>query len=165
MQERAIRKLIRLYGFWYGCIGSLGFLVWYVSAVVGHFVFPNNWWIVEGVFLLHGCAAVFTFQPQVRQVWRPVLSVTTRRVRLAKAVLTLSTLNFVLCFGRLMIAALRGNTLVADQTIPLVLTSFLLQNTTYIAIHWGVCPENIFSSGFIKTVSNPFGFLWAANKK
>jgi len=160
-----MRQLARLYGFWYGCLGALFAFSWQMSAILGHFAFPDNWWIVEVIFVFHGCAAVLTFQPLVRPPWQPVLAVTPRRIWLAKLLLGLATLSFVLCFGTFLIARFQGNQRLEDKTIPLVLTSFLLQNTVYIAIHWAFRPDKLFSASFIRLVSNPIGFLFLGKPK
>jgi hypothetical protein len=164
-----MRRLIRLYGFWYGCLGSLCAFACYVSALVGSFTFPRNWWVVEAVAVLHGVGACFTFQPRVRPAWEPLLSVTPERIKLAKTLFGLATVNFMVCFGIFLIAGKLGNKALEDRTVPLILTSFLLQNTVYIAVHWAFRPENLFHSSFVEIISNPLGsflrLFWPHKKK
>ncbi len=152
-----MRKLIQLYGFWYGCLGSLCALAWYVTALRGSFSFPSNWGMVVAVFMLHGIAACFTFQPHVRPPWQPLLAVTQGRVRLAKALFGLATLNFAVWFGAFIVAGNQRDQLFGGRAAFLILTSFLLQNTVYIALHWAFRPENIFPGSFIEALSNPLG--------
>jgi hypothetical protein len=163
-----MRSLIRLYGFWYGCLGSLCALAWYGSALLGSFAFPRNWYLVEAVAALHGLGACITFQPHVRPAWEPLLSVTPGRIKLAKTLFGLATVNFIICFGIFLIAGKLGNKALEDRTVPLILTSFLLQNTVYIVFHWAFRPENLFPSSFIEVISNPLGSflrLFLPNKK
>lgn len=160
-----MRGLIRLYGFWYGCLGTLGAFAWYASALRGSFAFPSNWSIVEVIFALHCGAAVLTFQTQVRQAWRPVLSVTRNRIWLAKTLLALATFNFLFCMGMFLVAGIQGNQALKDKMVPLILTSFLLQNTVYIGVHWAFRPENLFSGSFIRAISNPLGLIFPGKKK
>ena len=151
-----MRRLIQLYGFWYGCLGSLCTLVWYASALLGRVPLLDDKLFVV-LFALHGIAACITFQPHVRPVWQPLLSVTPRRIKLAKTVFGLATLNFVVCFGILLIAGKLGNQALEDKAVPLILTSFLLQNTVYFALHWAFRPANLFPGSFIEALSNPLG--------
>ena len=72
---------------------------------------------------------------------------------------------FVLCLGAFIVASLRGYHALQDKTVPLILTSFLLQNTVYIALHWAFRPENLFSSSFIEALSNPLGSVLGLLKK
>lgn len=152
-----MRKLIQLYGFWYGCLGSLCAFAWYITALRDNFAFPHNWGIVEAVFVLHGIAACFTFQPHVRPAWQPFLTVTPGRIRFAKTLFSLATLNFIVCLGALLIWRNGEEPIWQDRIVPLILTSFLLQNTVYIALHWAFRPENLFPGSFIRVISNPLG--------
>jgi hypothetical protein len=152
-----MRQLVRLYCFWYGCLGTCCALWWHIVALQGQFAFPSNWWIVEAVFVLHALAAVCTFQRSLRHPWQPILIVTQSRIRLAKLLFSIATLNFILCLGAFIVASLGRYHALQDKTVPLILTSFLLQNTVYIALHWAFRPENLFSSSFIEALSNPLG--------
>ncbi len=156
MRDGTLRRLIRLFGFWYGCLGAFSTAAWYLSALLGHAPLLNDRLYLV-LFALHGIAACFTFQPQVRPAWEPLLSVTSGRVRLAKTLFGLATLNFVVCFGIFLIAAKLGNQALEDKMVPLILTGFLLQNTVYIALHWAFRPANLFPGSFIEALSNPLG--------
>jgi hypothetical protein len=156
-----MRTLIQLYGFWYGCLASLCALAWYITALRGSFSFPSNWEIVVAVFVLHGVAACFTFQPHVRPAWQPLLAVEPERIRIARILLGLATLNFAAWFGAFIIAGSHRNQLLGGRIAFLILTSFLLQNTVYIALHWAFRPENLFPNSFIEALSNPLGSVLA----
>ena len=150
-----MKKLIQLYAFCYGCIGSFFAFVWYLAALRDSVAFPRSWWIVESVFVLHCIAACFTFQPHVRPPWQPFLAVTPRRIKFAKIVFTIATLNFIVYLVKAGIVGTRGEA--RDRISFLILTSLLLQNTVYIAIHWAFRPENLFPHSFIQAISNPLG--------
>jgi len=151
-----MRQLIRLYSFWYGCLGSIAALTWHISALLGFFSFPKNWWIVEGVFLLHGAAACFTFQ-SVKTKWLPIVTLTKARIWLGRALFGITSLNVCICIATFFVLNGRSDKSAAQAAIPEILTSILLQNTVYIAIHWAFRPENLFPQAFINALSNPFG--------
>jgi hypothetical protein len=165
MLSEAMKNFVRLYAFWYGCFGALFSLGWYVAAGMGRAAIPSNVWVIEAVFVLHAAAALATFhRAPVLPAWRPVLSVTPSRVRLAKTLLALSIMNFVACLGAFIFAVVRGDLALENKTVFLVLTSFLLQNTIYIAVHWALRPENLFSASFLRAISNPLGLLFPSGK-
>jgi hypothetical protein len=161
-----MKNLIRLYAFWYGCLGTLGAFAWYIAAVLGRATIPTEVWIVEAVFALHACAALATFhRTTMRPAWQPVLGVTLGRVRLARTAFGLSIINFLICLGVFVCAVVQGNAVLETKGVALILTSFLLLNTIYIAIHWAYRPENLFSSTFIRAISNPLGLILPDDKK
>ena len=51
------------------------------------------------------------------------------------------------------------NQVLLGHMVYLILTSLVLQNTIYIAIHWLVRPENILPKWLIDMVTNPLGFF------
>ena len=69
---------------------------------------------------------------------------------MAKVLFGLGTLNFLTWFLTLIIAGVTGHRTFQDRVVPLILTSLVLQNTIYIAVHWAIRPENLFSKGFIE---------------
>jgi hypothetical protein len=166
MPPKAMKNLVRLYDFCYGCLATLCALAWYIAALLGRAMIPNNIWIVEGVFVLHATAAILTFhRPSMRPPWQPVLSVKPGRIRLAKTVFGLSIANFLVCMSVFLVAVIRGSVASGNEGVALILTSFLLLNTIYIAIHWAFRPENLFSSAFLRAISNPLGLILPGNKK
>jgi hypothetical protein len=161
-----MRNLIRLYGFWYGCVGTLCALVWYILAIQGRASIPDNVWIVEAVFALHASAAIATFhRTPTRPAWQPVLAVTPGRIRLAKIVFGFSIVNFLVCLGVYIVAEVRANMALGNEGVALSLTSFLLLNTIYIGIHWAFRPENLFSSSFLRAISNPLELILPSKKQ
>jgi hypothetical protein len=158
-----MKKLIQLYAFWYGCLGALLVSIWQASVMLGHVALPQNWIWVEFAFLLHACAAMATFQRGA--AWNPLLSITPKRIVAARTLLVLVTLNFLLCFCWFLLGVYRGLQDVSGQAVALVLTSFLLQNTTYIAAHWAFRPENLFSPAFIRGISDPLSLIFTDGKK
>jgi hypothetical protein len=160
-----MKNLIRFYGFGYGCLGTLCALVWYSAAILNGTVIPSNWSIVVTIFTFHAIAGLVTFdRTPVHPAWQPIVSITPGRIRLAKILLGLATLNFAVCMGTLIVATLGERTALEDKMVYLVLTSFLLQNTTYIALHWAFRPENLFSASFLRVIANPLGELFSNNK-
>jgi len=159
-----MKNLIRNYGFWYGCLGMLGSFVYHIAAILGRASMPSNVWVIEGVFALHAAASIATFY-RGPVSWPPMLSVTRKRITMAKILLAVSIVNFAVCLGIFLFAELRGNLAVANRVVPMILTSFLLTNTTYIAIHWAFRPENLFSISFLRTMSNPIGVVLPGGRK
>jgi hypothetical protein len=151
-----LRKLIQLFGFWYGCLGALCCAAWYASAVLGNPALPSFNWLLA-FFILHCCAATFTFQPHMRPPWEPLFSLSPGRIRLAKTLFSLATLNFIVCFGLFLVAGKLGDRALEEKAVSLILTSFLFQNTVYIAVHWAFRPANLFPGAFIEALSNPLG--------
>jgi len=157
-----MKKLIQLYCFWYGCVGTLGAFAWYIAAIMAPVTIPDNVWIVEAVFGLHGLAAIATFHRGTK--WQPVLNVTPQRIRLAKILLGLSILNFLLCVGVALYAS-KGDSALNEKGPGLMLTSLVMLQTIYIAVHWAVRPENLFSPTFLRIIGNPLGELFSSIKK
>jgi hypothetical protein len=79
------------------------------------------------------------------------------RIRLAKTLFSLATLNFIACFGLFLVAGKLGDRALEERAVPLILTSFLFQNTVYMAVHWAFRPANLFPRAFIEALSNPLG--------
>jgi hypothetical protein len=152
-----MKPLIRMFGFWYGCLGTVAAFAWHVAALLGYAVLPPNVLTVEMIFAVHAVAAIFTFQRSAVRgpAWQPVLSVTPGRIRAAKIVLAVAAANFLLYIGAFLFGEVRGDMTSTVRTVPLIVTSFILLNTVYIAIHWAFRPENLFSRTFIATISNP----------
>jgi hypothetical protein len=156
-----MRNAIRLYCFWYGWLGAVGFSLWYIAAWLGDASLPENVWVVEFIFLLHSIAAIATFQRiPSGNLWQPVLAITDKRIRLGRLLIGLTSINFLVCFCLLGGAALEKDVSLQETAVYLVLSSFLLQNTIYIGVHWALRPENLFSSSLLKAISNPIGLLF-----
>lgn len=156
-----MRRAIQMYCILYGCIGSILAFGWFLSALLGKFDETVSFFVVLGLFLLHGLAACLTFQrnPIRNRRWEPVVALTSSHIRLAKLVLTIGTLNFAACFVIFMVAAHMKDQVLLGKMIYLILTSLVLQNTIYIAVHWLIRPENIFPEWFIEVLINPLGFF------
>jgi magnesium-transporting ATPase (P-type) len=160
-----MKKLVALYCFGYGCVGSLAFLVWHLAALLGHPVLPTSVWTVEAIFLLHGSAMLATFRPNLMGVpTEPVLAVTRKRRLLARLLLGLVTLYFVVFLTIFVWAELKGDSSLGVGMIPLLLTSFALLNTVYIALHWAFRPENILPERLLRIASNPASLVGIGSK-
>jgi hypothetical protein len=154
-----VRRAIQLYCVLYGCLGSVLAFAWFLSALFGRFVGEaSRLTVVLSGFLLHALAACLTFQRYSRR-WEPLVTLTSNRIRFAKVLFATGSLNFVGCFVIFGLAAQMKNQDLLGYTVYLVVSSLVLQNTIYIAIHWMVRPENIFPKWFIEMVTNPVGFF------
>ena len=160
-----MKHLIRLFGFWYGCIGTLCALAWYLAAALGKAVLPSNVWLIESLFGLHALAAIITFhRTPGRRAWAPMLRLTPVRIWIARILLALAAANFVICSAVFFVAASRQKPGVELGTLPLILASFVLLNTIYITVHWGFRPENLFPAYFLQAISNPLGLIWVRKR-
>jgi len=153
------RKLVPPLVFLYGCVGSLGALICFALALSGAFELPQTWLIVECIAALHALAACLTFQPGMRPPWPPLFAVTSERIRWARVLFFAATGNFVICVAGPLIADPDRYRWLEGRAAALILTSLLLQNTVYIAIHWAFRPENLFSPTFVEAISNPVGIV------
>jgi hypothetical protein len=154
-----VRRAIQLYCVLYGCLGTVLAFIWFLSALFGKFIgAASSLAVVLTVFLTYGLAACLTFQ-RYSERWEPLVTPTANRIRLAKAVFAVGTLNFFACSAVFIWAAQTKHRILADNTVYLVLTSLVLQNAIYIAVHWLIRPENIFPEWFMNLVTNPLGFF------
>jgi len=161
-----MRRLVALYGFAYGCLGSVAALAWHAAAVLGYPVLPNSVWVVEAIFLVHGCTVVITFhRSPTRRPWDPVLSVTVKRIRAAKLLLGLAVAYFSAYVGMFLFSEIRADATLCARAVPLILTSFALLNTIYVSLHWGLRPENILSAKFRSVMSNPARLIGFGQKR
>jgi hypothetical protein len=143
--------------FAYGCLASLGALIWYVYALIGSATLPRSVWTAEIFLILHGMVMVVTlYKRPSRALWAPVLRLSPERIRSSRFVLLVGAANFLFCSS---LVAYEGRH-TSERVLSMVLTSFVLLNTTYIAIHWAFRPENIFSKRFLAFISNPVVYLF-----
>jgi hypothetical protein len=141
--------------FVYGCTASLGALVWYFASLAGYRILPQSVWVFAVFFSIHGIAMVITFYRRPWNPWKPVLKVTPERIRIAKLLLALVAANFL--FPLAVVVSEHGG--VSERALSMALTSLVLLNTVYIAIHWAIRPENLFPSWFLSFISNPLLYL------
>ncbi|MBN9659008.1 MAG: hypothetical protein J0H49_12565 [Acidobacteria bacterium] len=150
-----MKRRIAKFLFVYGCAGSglcLGFLVWlgWSQRVPAMHL---NWFL--GGFAVHACVLCATFQPYARSAyWSPVLRPTARSIRMARRTLFLAAaLVAVLYLFPVVDRALGGEPTVA-RLVSLLAGLFLL-SSVYVAVHWGLRPENLFSPIALRYLSNP----------
>ncbi len=159
-----MRKRVERYCFIYGCVASVGALVWYLAALAGRAGLPGNVWAVESIAAVFAITMVITFQRRpVRDPWLPVLRITPERIRMAKFFLAVVTANFVVCT---LVAFAWENWVGAERALSMVLTSLMLLYAVYIAMHWAFRPQNLFPGGFLTFISNPllYPFLRARRR-
>jgi len=53
-----MRTLVERYCFIYGCVASVGAMVWYLTALAGYAELPQNVWVVESLALIHASTMV-----------------------------------------------------------------------------------------------------------
>jgi hypothetical protein len=112
------------------------------------------------MFLVHATAAILTFQRSFpRPGWTPLLTVNSTTISIARGLLGLSIVNFLIVFVTFLYAEFANHRPFAERIVPLILTSFILTNTIYIVIHWGLRPENVFTQGFLRGMASPFSLL------
>lgn len=153
-----MRMLKQVYCFYiYGCIGTIISTAQYVAALFDRYWPPMNVWIVEILFIFHGAAYFFTFgDSHSNPKWKPIITINPLRIKIAKIVLILAAANYAL---PLVLSLFLKYPIYGDKTPFLLLSSFILLNTIYIAIHWALRPENIFSAAFLRFMSNPLFFF------
>jgi hypothetical protein len=150
-------KQVALFCFLYGCLASAGAFGWYWLALTGHATLPQNAWMFEVPFLAHVAVMVATFQRlPSRKIFKPVLKVTPARIRGAQLLLLVSAANFGLCAARVFWESAASS----ERTLSMVVTSLVLLNTVYVAIHWALRPENLFPGGFLAFMRNPLVYLF-----
>lgn len=151
------------YFFIYGCIASVGALVWYLAALAGRAALPENVWAVKSIAVIFAITMVITFQRRpLRDPWVPVLRITPERVRGAKFFLAVVAANFGVCT---LVAFAWGNRVGAERALSMVLTSLMLLYSVYIAIHWAFRPQNLFPSGFLTFISNPLLYPFIRSRR
>ena len=152
-----MRTLVERYCFAYGCVASVGAMVWYLTALAGYTELPQNVWIVESLALIHAITMVITFHRRpYRSPWAPVLQVTPQRIRIAKVVLGAVAANFLFC----LILAISEHRTVSERALSMLLASMALLNTVYIAIHWAFRPQNVFPRQFLDFMSSPLLYFF-----
>ena len=155
----ALFNAARWYAFIYGCAGTGFYLVLYLLALQNRFyelgVSKN---LVLILFGFHALAGVLTFQPQGLRKWRPLFAATPWRATATRWLFGLSSLQFAVF---LIVFVACGNERQGLRTwlVPVILTSFLLQNTVYIACHWALRPESFLPKRLIEAFTNPLGFV------
>jgi hypothetical protein len=130
-------KRLAWFCFIYGCVGTIGALVWFLLSVFAGFVPSLSLWAVQGIVI--PTLAVWILTMRMRSFFspiQPVLIVTRRRVRFARGLLGLAAANllFWVAFGRPM----------GELAIYQLLNGIVLAVMLYIAVNWGLSPENIF---------------------
>src|SRR5678816_3033707 len=85
--------------FIYGCVASLGALIWFLAAITGHPVLPSSVWVAEAFLVTHAIVMVVTFHWRLQRPWAPIFQVTRPRIRFAKLLLLVGAVNCLLCFA------------------------------------------------------------------
>jgi hypothetical protein len=146
--------------FIYGCVGSIAALVWLSIALAPVEVHRPSIWIIESLFIIHGCSLVLTFHRNPGAVmWQAVLRITPKRLKTAKFVLAVSAANVLVWLITVFVSALQNEKTWAEWALSPFLASCGLLSTIYLAVHWGFRPENLFPRGFLAFAGNPLGTI------
>lgn len=145
-----------------GCVGSALALVWYVAVLLTRhpiWPFPSGITEIEALFAVWGPIMFATFYRNPRPIWRPVLEVSSGRIKAARFVLACTLVNcavwFLACVS-LWAAQLRGS---LPWIFCLLAAGVILFNAVYVLIHWALRPENLFSERFRRFADDPIVFL------
>ena len=144
-------------------LSYLAVLAWHVTTLRGVVMFPNNASIAIPFFGIHALICFLTFDRSPTGLWEPLFKVTPRRVRLARLCLGLAVANFIFYLLLVWGYFLRSKAL-DELRVLSFLTSLLLVNTLYVALHWAFRPENLFSHTFRQVIANPITY-WLFSRK
>jgi hypothetical protein len=146
--------------FVYGCLSSVAALVWLIVALISMNVHGLKLWLIETLFIVHGCVLVLTFHRDLRTVlWPTVLQVTSKRTMAAKIILLLAIANVIAWLSSIFVLALQNGKPLAEWALSPFLASCALLSTVYVAMHWAFRPENLFPRGLMQFAANPFGAI------
>jgi len=155
-----MRRRVATAMFVYGCLSSIISLVWLSAALLSVNIHSIKLWLVESLFVFHGCVLVLTFHRNPGTVmWPPVLRITSQRTRAAKVILMLVAANVFVWLIAIFVLVVRNEMPWAEWVLLPFLASCSLLSTVYIALHWGFRPENLFPRAFLKFAGNPFGVI------
>jgi hypothetical protein len=116
---------------------------------------------------VHAFIICLTFQRFIgaKPFWGPIWNSSWEQLRWARRTLGV---GFALVLGTMMlngIALILRRETIALRGLNLTLASIGMFSSSYIALHWAFRPENLFSSSFLKVISNPIGLVLPDNKK
>jgi hypothetical protein len=153
-----MKKRLAMWMFAYGCLGSMAATIWLSLALAPIELHRPPLWLIESLFMVHGCALVLTFHRNPGTViWRPVLRVTSKRLKAAQLVLMLSAANVLAWLTSVFVLASQNNRQWAEWALSPFLASCSLLSTIYLALHWGYRPENLFPTWLLSFAANPIG--------
>jgi len=139
------------------CLGAALTLLWQILAFADRVFWPHDARVLTICAVVVGCLLTLTFQRHpLGDPWKPVLRVTRASLVAARAVLTMTV---ILVAGFILFALVSG--LLAwpsfEFSLFLVITGIPLLGFVYMALHWGLRPNNLFSDGFLGVVTDfPF---------
>jgi hypothetical protein len=152
----ALKKVIPIACFAYGCTGIVLCVIWFFFALNGKAGLPANIWLIGGPFASIGLVLILTQHPSS---WRPVLNVTPIRAKFARVAMLIAFTNTTLWLVLTFLWRPLNLTISLDVLLESFLSSMVLLWMTYITIIWGLRPENVFSVRLRRFAGNPFLYL------
>lgn len=150
-----MKRWIAQFLFIYGCVGSGLCLLFLLYLALGQAApaMHLEWFL--GGFGVHGIVLCATFQRYPGLTfWRPVLEPTARNVARARGALLLTAALVALLGLAPAVVRLRAGVPTEAMAISFIAAFFLL-SSVYIAVHWGLRPENMFSRTALRYLLNP----------
>jgi|SRR6185312_12919292 len=145
-----------------GCLASALALIWYAAVLLGRnprWPFPSDIGRIEALFAVWGLVMFATFYRNPRPIWKPLIEVTSGRVKAARLLLACALINclvwLVTCLG-LLALHIHGP---LPWMFCLLASTVIVLNAVYIAIHWAFRPENLFSERFRRFADDPLIFV------
>ena len=157
-----MKRWVEIVCFAYGCVGAAITLLWCCSAVIGRNWIPDRANVIVTLFGIHMSVLGVTFwRAPAPAFWRPIIAVSPSSVLRARAGLALLLVVQLIMWGYVLWFA--G----ARQNIFLLVGSLVLFSMAYIAAHWAIRPENLFSKRVLLFAENPLlsPFLYLVSKK
>ncbi len=155
-----MKRMFQLYAVSFGCVGTIAAFVWHIAAILGYSVLPSNLKVMLAILIPLSIAYLITLHRTPGYIaWAPLIVITAKRIRIARLVLASAAINFIAYVSILLIASHQKDMGLAARVIPMILTSMIMLGTIYVAIHWIVRPENIFSCNILRIISDPLYHL------
>ena len=145
-----------------GCLASALATLWYVAVLAEReplWPFPSEIAQIEALFAVWGLIMFATFYRRPRPIWVPLFGVDDARVKRARVLLACSAANCAAWLAAnvgLWIARMRGP---LPWTFCLLASAAAILNGVYVAIHWAVRPEKLFSDRVRRLADDPTVFL------
>jgi hypothetical protein len=157
-----MRKTLAILFFILGCVVA-GFAVfWLIAAQFGILVVPRTPLEAVAVFSIYAILMLATLDRSISDDWAPIFGITRSRILFARGLLSLIG---VFCFVEIAVAVIGrvlGCTSLLGHAFLWVISSLLLLNGVYVALHWAYRPSNLFGSRISPALLDPLGNIIVA---